>query len=841
MWKTCQLQPPLAYAERISGVGPTNSVCDSLSEPALREVSASLYHGRVVATYWTLELGLKMGIKKMLGLFVASVIGSTVIAERFAVAQTTLSGQTDLARLTDLCAQKLNLRISYDEGALKSRVTLRQDKPMTDMELWQLTNRLLAEQGFTSVRAGDDETIAIVKIASAAQVARVERAEQLAAERNQHTLGGIEPIRPGFRRVLVPLQRASSKDVLSAVQLVLSKPGGIATESEQAGLVMIADLTPYLDVALKLIEQLDGAEGGAVVKEIPARNIDPTRLASQAKQLADKRKAVGGREVRGELVPAAGGNGVLLICPPAFVQAWESIIASVDQREPVERRTYQPGSFGLKDVSGLIEQTVKGGTGITGATAADDRWKVIQDDLTGSLIITATPSQHEQITELMQRLASVPAESRRPVKTFKIRNRGVKEVQQLIEDLLRAGVLEAQATNDATAFGGSGSNTSASIAAAGSQTTPRAFEPGGTPVPTFNSSAPSGSSTPVSGTTLPSNLPPLLNGTGRGAGNRGRDAVGGNAALTLTSDEATNTLIAVGEPRLLNQLEHLLPTLDVRQPQVMIEAILVSMNDSQTLNFGIELEHLRVSGDTMIRLSSLFGLSTAAAGAAGSGASRAVGDASGFTGTVLDPGDFSVVVRALETLNKGRSMSMPKILINNNQQATFNSVLQQPFATTNASNTVSTTAFGGTQDAGTTISVKPQIAEGDHLVLTYSVSLSSFVGSSASANVPPPRQQNSVQSVATIPDGYTVVVGGLELNTDGNDTTQIPIVGDIPLIGELFKNRSRNLGRQRFYVFLRASVLRQSNLEDLKYLSDIDASAAAVPDGWPVVEPRVIR
>lgn len=764
-----------------------------------------------------------------------------------ALAQVSLPDQSDLARLVDLSAQRLHVRISYDDAALKTKITIRQDKPLTDDELWKLTNRLLAEQGMTTVRAGDDDTLAVVKLASAPQVARVERLEQIRAERPSGSSNTASPVVPGFRRVLIPLQRASSKDVLAAAQLVLSKSsvvsGGttsstaVAADAEQAGLIVIADLTPYLESALKLIEQMDGADGtaGAVVKEIKAQNVDATRLSAMVKQVAEKRKTVGGRELRGELIPAASGSTFLLVAPQASIPAWESIIVTVDQRESVERRTYQPGSFGMKEVASLIEQTVRvpgaASTGPGAATVAtpDERWRIVQDDLTGSLIITATPSQHEQIVELMQRLANVPAESRRPVRSFKVRNRGVKEVQQVVEDLLRAGVLEAQSARDV-----SGSS-SGNGATAGSQVTPRTFEPGGTSVPTN----PLGGT----GTVAAAGSSPIVNGIGRGnsssAGARGRDTGGGNAGLILTSDEATNTLIAVGEPRLLTQLENLLPTLDVRQPQVMLEAILVSMNDSQTLNFGMELEHLRVSGDTMIRLSSLFGLSTAATGA--DGRSRAVGDSSGFTGTVLNPGDFSVVVRALETLNKGRSLSNPKLLVNNNQQATFNSVLQQPFATTNASTTVATTAFGGTQDAGTTISVKPQIAEGDHLVLTYSISLSSFVGSSANANVPPPRQQNSVQSVATIPDGYTVVVGGLELNTDGNDTTQIPVIGDIPVLGELFKNRSRNVGRQRFYVFLRASVLRQSSLEDIKYLSDMDTKTAGIADGWPDVRPRVIR
>lgn len=220
---------------------------------------------------------------------------------------------------------------------------------------------------------------------------------------------------------------------------------------------------------------------------------------------------------------------------------------------------------------------------------------------------------------------------------------------------------------------------------------------------------------------------------------------------------------------------------------------------------------------------------------------------------VLNPGDFSVVIRALETVNQGRSLTVPRVLVNNNQQATFNSSLQQPFASTNASDTVATTSFGGTFDAGTTISVRPQIAQRDHLVLDYQVKLSSFTGSATASPppLPPPRQENSVTSIATIPDGYTVVVGGLEAIADGEGESRVPGLGAIPIIGELFKNRTNQRSRTRFFVFLRANVMRGSagnGFEELKYISDRAAgtdgaglSSEQRAGGWPELAPRVIR
>jgi general secretion pathway protein D len=305
--------------------------------------------------------------------------------------------------------------------------------------------------------------------------------------------------------------------------------------------------------------------------------------------------------------------------------------------------------------------------------------------------------------------------------------------------------------------------------------------------------------------------------------------------LSLTADEGTNTIIAIAEPRRLTQLEDLIRSLDVRQSQVMLEAYLVSLSESQSRDLGVEVERLSSIGSANVRLSSLFGLSSA------SGSTRAVGDSAGGTASVLDPGEFSLIVKALETVTSGRSLSLPKVLVNNNETANFSSVLQQPFATTNASSSqVTTTTFGGTQDAGTTIQVRPQIAEADHLVLQYSLTLSSFSGN-GSNGLPPPRQQNNVSSTATIPDGHTVVVGGLELTGDSDTDKRVPLLGDIPVLGEFFKNRSTGITKTKFFVFIRANVMRDATFSDLKYVSGKDTARATIDDGWPLVEPRIVR
>jgi len=747
--------------------------------------------------------------------------------------QTFPAGQIELARLVDLAAERLKVPIEYDASTLKGTITLRLDGGISDHELWELTNRVLAARGYTTVRSAGGTGLSVVKLSDAKGLAGVRDLEG----RGEGAAGPSALVTPGFVSAVVRVRHRASKDVVEAVKLVLSKDGGTASALSDSGLILIADLAPRVAQAQALIELLD-APTETAVEEVESRFLAPAQLVTLVQQVVAKRTGAGGEPVKGEVLASPNAASVLVIAPRERITFWKDLLAQLDKREPVETLTYAPKYFGVKEVAKLIEQTVKEGPT---AAATDDRFRLVPDELTGSLIVTAAPSQHERIRDLIQRLDSVSAGTRKPVKTFIIRNRPVADVLGVLEQLMDAGVLDAALPDTGLSSTPLRAPTSAasslqSTPSGGvqSQPAPSSIDAAvSNPAATRSESAGtrSGSESAIVGSRRQGTFPL----GDQGGANQASSSSSFDRSLSLTADPGTNSIIAVGEPRLLAQLESLLATIDVRQPQVLLEVMLVSLTEAQGLQLGVEIEKLTNIDSTVIRLASLFGLSTA--GAAG----RVVGDAAGFTGTALNPGDFSMVVRALQNMNNGRSLSAPQVLVNNNQQAVLSSVLQQPFSQTNASTTVATTSFGGTQDAGTTLTIRPQIAEGDHLVLQYSVALSSFVGTSSSTALPPPRQQNTVQSTVTIPDGFTVVVGGLELETDSKSVTQVPLLGDIPLVGELFKNRDTTRSKSRFFVFIRAGVLRSRSFEDLKYISDVASSKMGIDDGFPEVEPLVIR
>ena len=752
--------------------------------------------------------------------------------------RTSLPSNTDLARLCDLVSSRLGLRLEYDAATLKSKsATIRGAEELSDADLWQTLNALLESRGLTTVRnAGVVCVVEIDKAAAFARVALTQK-EIEAARRGEES--PREPFPMGFQAVVLKAKHRRAGDLIRMVTPLLSKVGAGnangATNIAQLGdsdLIVLTDLTSRIEQIRGVLGLLDQPDETAM-EEVKVTHVTASQAVALAKEIAGKRDAVSAGKADtptpagpgntasssirtpGELV-VEGPSTILIVAPAGNVPYWKDMLERADKREALETRSYVPKNFAVREVSKLIEQvarespvtTVGGSNGPSGPASSsasgggDDRWKLITDELTGTIILTATPMQHERVAALMERLDSTPSPTR-PVRAFPIRNRPVKEVVEALNEILSAGYNGGEPELP------------------GAQRSP----PGGQTTATPNSGLlPGGTSAP-----RPTGPSPLINNTNIKSSN--------GSGVQLNADEGTNTLIAVGEPRTLAQIEQLLAMLDRSQPQVMLEVFLVSMTDGQSRALGVELDKFGSLNGSTTRLSSLFTKDSSGAGTGTANSTPGLG----FTGSILSQGEFSLVFNAFEGLNIGRSASLPKLLVKNNEQATFNSVDEQPTSTVSTNTTSTTvTGFGGFQDAGTKISIKPQITQGDRMILKYNIELSSFT-SKPSGGLPGAKQQNSLDSVVEIPDGHTVVVGGLEVKTDTSDTNQVPWVGDVPILGWLFKNNSVTNDRTRFYVFIRANVMRSSSMEDLKYVSLRDAATANVDDGAPTVAPRVIK
>ena len=190
-------------------------------------------------------------------------------------------------------------------------------------------------------------------------------------------------------------------------------------------------------------------------------------------------------------------------------------------------------------------------------------------------------------------------------------------------------------------------------------------------------------------------------------------------------------------------------------------------------------------------------------------------------------------------------LTRPSVLVNDNAEGKLESIDTEPFESVNANAQVATTSYGGDLEAGTSIKVKPSISESDFLKLDYAIKISSFVGdrttTSTGGTLPPARSENNITSTVTIPDGHTIVVGGLTREIDSETIQRIPLLGEIPIVQYAFSQR-RNTKRQiTLFVFLRAYVMRDDKFEDLKVLSGAEAGKAQLPSSFPSSLPVEIR
>lgn len=737
-----------------------------------------------------------------------------------------LPASMPLTDLVELISKRLGVSVQYEKEVLAKPVTVRLNEPVDDEELWRVLRAVLTAQNQAIIATEQPGLYRILPLASAAAETRPRMLDSLSTDTLDDRASFVSVIlRPhgqdpqGLARDLAPLLTPSIGSM---------KPFG------ESGLLLVSDLTTKVRDIVSLIASLESGPDPVTRFIVPLTNSSATDMARAIEQVQLSGGAVpssgaaaatgagpaptstGSRQVR--VVALPDEQRILVVAPASRERELRTLIEELDARQSRHTRGYAVAGVDPVQLAASLRLLLSGersGGASTAASAAAARggaW-VEPDLLTGSVLMSATETEHERAAAFVDELRVAGAANRRVLKSFVIRNRDASEVRDTLAELLNID------SGDLDASGETG--------------------------PVLSSSGISMSGTPRSGVFPPTSpLPASLTSetTGGPVAGPGLDGPSGTgltprhlAAVQLTVDKATNAIIASGDPATIAQLGSLIAELDQRQPQVMIEVSIVTLDDSEALSFGVELRKRFENGDTTTNLASLFGLA----------ASDALGAGTGFTGTVLRPGDYEIVVRALENVSEGRTLSMPKVLVNNNATATVRSVRREPFTSINASNTVSTTSFGGTQDAGTTITVEPRIARGDHLVLKYNVELSAFTGAPTTTQdggiIPPPSQQNSVEGDITLPDGHTVVVGGLDNLTQGTSSSRVPLLGRIPILGALFGTTNDTDQKARFFVFIRATVLRDPAFRDLARLSAPDLSDAGVATGSPTLTPKWVE
>ena len=276
-----------------------------------------------------------------------------------------------------------------------------------------------------------------------------------------------------------------------------------------------------------------------------------------------------------------------------------------------------------------------------------------------------------------------------------------------------------------------------------------------------------------------------------------------------------NAIVVRGSPSAVAAIEPLIAELDVRRPQVMIEAAIVEITGDQSEQLGIQLglgaaaDAVTNSGGTSF---SNLGLSLRQAlGIIGSPAAAGLAN-DGVTASVGSRGDFGILIQALGQSTRANLLSTPSVTTLDNQPAEIVVGQNVPFRTGSyATDGNTTTPFTTIEraDVGITLRVVPRVHDGDTIRLEVNQEVSSLVGSIAGA-ADLVTNRRSIQTTVLADDGQTIVLGGLISDDQIRTRSQVPVLGDIPIIGELFKSRRESKSRRTLFVFLRPTILRDS-------------------------------
>lgn len=355
-------------------------------------------------------------------------------------------------------------------------------------------------------------------------------------------------------------------------------------------------------------------------------------------------------------------------------------------------------------------------------------------------------------------------------------------------------------------------------------------------------------------------LPGTLSRTGEGRTGRTRDfgTVGGaegeaggeggaatrvsaSTDIFVLADKANNQVVVKAPRRLQPQFARLIERLDLRRPQVFVDVKIVALTAGDQFRLAFEQQFL--AGE--FAFNSNFGLGSIP-GQQFDTKKNIATDLAGLTTAFIKSKYVPLIINAIAQDTNAKIMSTPQLLVNDNEEAEIVSLDQQPTTTTSQGQTTTETSFGGYEEAGTTLKITPQISEGGYMRLAYEITLSSFTGSATTtgnAVIPPPRQENTVRSESvTVPTDATIVVGGIVVDSDRETIVKIPLLGDIPILGLLFRDTNTQSSKTTLYVFITPTILRDPTFADLRLLTRGPAAKSGVaPDGLPPVQPESIE
>ncbi len=318
----------------------------------------------------------------------------------------------------------------------------------------------------------------------------------------------------------------------------------------------------------------------------------------------------------------------------------------------------------------------------------------------------------------------------------------------------------------------------------------------------------------------------------------------GGSAGFIQADASTNTLIITASEAVYRNLRAIIDQLDARRAQVYIESLIVEVSAARTAEFGLQWAALSGDINSRYRTGAITGF--------GSGGDNLISQAAAqaSTGKPLPPGNglslgifrqsagqlgLGALAHALAADDDTNILSMPNLITLDNEEAKIIVGQNVPFITGQfTSGTAGASPFQTIErkDVGLTLRIKPQISQGGTVKMAIYQETSSVQDSTGAAGIT--TNKRSIDTNVLVDDGQVIVLGGLIEDTQRDGVAKVPGLGDIPIIGNLFKYQKRSRVKTNLMVFLRPTVIRNSeqseNLANDRYDYIRNEQVAAQPE-----------
>jgi general secretion pathway protein D len=332
-----------------------------------------------------------------------------------------------------------------------------------------------------------------------------------------------------------------------------------------------------------------------------------------------------------------------------------------------------------------------------------------------------------------------------------------------------------------------------------------------------------------------------FSGSGNTGANRQYTPNGEVGEAMISVDPETRRLIVITDDETSQWVGQVITNLDRPKPQVLIKVVFLEVTHNNSLDIGVEGGYTHnLNNSTTGIVANAFGLSALNSALGTNSAVNVFGQpVQSFSPTPPGAGlyqvlgtDFQATLRAIAQAGRTEVLSRPSILARNNQQATITVGQSVPLVTSVSYNGLNGTPVSAItyQDVGIILRVTPFITSDGLVEMIVSPQISQLSEQSvtvAAGVTAPVIDLRSADTVVVTPNGQTVIIGGLMQNQKTQSDSKIPFLGDIPLLGNLFKHKVKTTTKTELLIFLTPHIVREPS--ELASLSASERGKAQMP------------